>query len=710
MQTINSRRNYFISTILIISVVLAVIVFGVKKLHKCEKHYELSSTKAATCTEEGLEIYKCKKCDETKEVTIPKIDHNYLVTSTSTASCTADGIEVLTCSMCSDTKENIIATALGHDIVVVSETPATCTTDGLVVKECTRCDEHIEETITKSDHTRIVIYETPATCTTDGLTEYYCPKCEELIEVVQKATGHNYTAVLDSPATCEDRGMKTFICSTCYDRYAEYYDALGHDYKKTSDSIAATCTTEGENRYKCSRCSMVKKEYIDALGHKYDKVEIVTPASCLAYGIEKHSCSREGCTSSFSENIPKLSHNPSGEATIFEACVCTRCNTVLHPKLAYDLSINYYYGFATDYKSTFAVTQDRTMHELGKFVFYQKNNYNPLTFEESMSLHEFYTHSLLTTKEATTSDGKHYYVDGGFKVSFDFGLLEKQLYDNDGMDIVKSSDFTKQFDSDAILKIVKQVNDRNRMYNMYQVVDFSDSVIEIARLIGGEYVTVGTINTVEGWNVILNSNGVVLSDKNSKLFSEAGTYRIMFKFSTAWFIENPREGIFDENGEQIYPYGFFNDQYDYFYVTVKGDTNNTLLPDELDETKDMFYQISMDDVKDGHAFIKSGEAVEILDDIDLLLDYKIAYWDNEYHYNNKILQQWSLELHLYEKSKGEYVLNSTHDLIALLESGSNKVRTSKKVGDYMIKVSYTFKDATTGEETSYSDVYYLTIS
>ena len=712
----SSKKHIIIPLIIGVVIVAMTFILTNVKLHNCEKYYELISTEDATCVQDGEEIYQCRKCDETKEVVIPKIEHAYALTSSSKPTCTSDGIDIFTCSMCLSSYQNTTAAKLGHDIIIYAAVAPDCLNTGLTEgSSCTRCEfEILQEVVDALGHNMVTDEAVAPDCLNTGLTEgSHCTRCEyKISQEVVDALGHNMVTDAAVAPDCLNTGLtEGSHCTRCEHKIVQkVVDALGHNMVIVGGTPAG-CLTDGLAIKECTRCDEHIEEILVKLGHNIVIDEAVT-ATCLSSGLTEGShCTR--CELKVpQEEIPKKPHTPSGVATLFEACVCTVCNTVLQDKLNHELGINYNYGFAADYKSTAVNTQDRSMHYLGKYYFYQENNtFDKKEFEESISLHEFYTHNLLSTADVTTSDGKHFYTDGGFKVSFEFQMLDKQLYDNGGMDIINKSDFADQFDSDAILKIVKSGKSKDGFYQIYQVVDFANSSIEISRLVDGAYITVTTISSHSEWEAIWGLKEIVFSAKDGKLFSESGTYRIMFKFNVAWFIAQSSNGkICNENGKEFYPYGFLNDQYDYFYVTVNDSVNNTLLPEDIDESKDMFYQINMDDITDGRSYIKSGESITVTDDLDFIFDHKIAHWDEEFHYQEDVLTQWSMYFFTYDKNNDEYVKKSNHDLLECLKLNTNKVRIPKQTGYCKIEVHYTLKNSTTGEELSYTDVYYLTIS
>ena len=716
MKIFSTKKNIIIVSVIASVILAASVTLIAVQSHDCDQHYKLISTRDATCIQEGVEVYQCEKCERTKEVVLSKAAHSYVLISSSKASCIENGMDIFSCSVCSDTYKKITETALGHDHIVVSETEASCMVKGFKIYSCSRCeDSYTEETGGATGHNYNKIVDDPATCTDRGIRVFVCSNCQDSYTEHDNALQHDYQLTETVSATCTTEGSDKYICSRCNDESINTVSKLPHDYVEVS-KIAPTCTASGTVYYKCSQCPDGKTDTIAPLNHNYSDLEVIASATCTQTGLNMYHCTRDGCSESYTEITPKISHIPSGNATIYDACVCTMCKTTLQPKLDHELGINYNYGYASDYHTTAVNTQDRTGYDLGYYDYYSTAVPLPgsaITFNESMSLQDFYTHNLLTAKTATTNNGKHFYVDGGFKVSFAFQTLADQLYDDGGMNIIKFSDFTDQFENDSILKLVKEGKSSDKFYTIYQVVDFAYSSIEISRLIDGEYVTVATVSTVDDWNSILNIDDIILSDKDGKMFSDAGTYRVMFKFSIAWFIESSNGKIYNVSGEECYPYGIVNDQYDYFYVTVTDETYNTLLPDDLDETKDMFYQISMDDIQNGLPYIKSGEAVDVADDIDLIFDSKIGYWEDKAHYQGKILTEWSMDFCLYDAVTDTYVKNSSYNLLDCLTTlGTGKVKISKsfQTGYCKIEIHYTFKDTVTAEETSYTDVYYLYIS
>lgn len=86
---------------------------------KIKHDYEEVAEKAvaATCSEKGKKVEKCKVCGYEKESDVPKANHTYVEDTTKAvaATCATDGKKVEVCSVCSDKKETPIA-ATGHTL------------------------------------------------------------------------------------------------------------------------------------------------------------------------------------------------------------------------------------------------------------------------------------------------------------------------------------------------------------------------------------------------------------------------------------------------------------------------------------------------------------------------------------------------------------------------------------------------------------------
>ena len=114
-------------------VCLAAIILSCCSCGKCkdgEHKFKATTIKDATCTDEGIVIYKCEKCGYEEEDTTSAKGHNYVQQST-TVTCTKDGKNTYKCSRCGDIKEEDVK-ATGHNwIEATCQEPKHCSVCGV---------------------------------------------------------------------------------------------------------------------------------------------------------------------------------------------------------------------------------------------------------------------------------------------------------------------------------------------------------------------------------------------------------------------------------------------------------------------------------------------------------------------------------------------------------------------------------------------------
>lgn len=313
------------------------------------------TTKAASCSEEGIRRYVCAVCYAIKEEALPLVEHTYEKAWTSdedrhwhaaTCSCrgTADeaehewdeevetkpstclerGKKTYTCSVCSYKKvewlpllphtysDEWTAGSSSHwheaicgcpfvDRADITEhtwdegrvtTPATCGDYGVMTYTCTVCSFPRTELIRPTEEHTYIGTVTGPTCTAGGYTTYTCSVCEKTYkDNYTYKTAHPYEAVVTDP-TCVAKGYTTHTCTVCGDSYKDTYtDTVDHDYKATV--TAPTCTTYGYTLHRCTMCfDSYKNTYVDMLPHTY--VSTVKAPTCTAKGYTFHECSECG--------------------------------------------------------------------------------------------------------------------------------------------------------------------------------------------------------------------------------------------------------------------------------------------------------------------------------------------------------------------------------------------------------------------------------
>jgi len=247
-------------------------------------------TKAATYTETGIKIFKCKECDETRTEEVPSLNKTYHIKSVVAPTCTAEGYTIYECNEVPGlTYKGDYKAKLPHayDAGKVTK-PATIYEKGVKTFTCTSCG---------------------ATYTED-------------IPVVEK-TWHKGNTVAP---TCTEKGYTIYICDqdSALTEKRDYTNALGHAWDTGTVTTAATCTTAGVKTYTCTRngCTETKTEKIAALGHKWDEGTVTTPATCEAVGVKTFKCQNTGCAETKTEEIAVLGHKWD-DGVVTKAPTCT---------------------------------------------------------------------------------------------------------------------------------------------------------------------------------------------------------------------------------------------------------------------------------------------------------------------------------------------------------------------------------------------------
>ena len=162
---------------------------------------EWTTTKEATCTEEGSKERVCE-CGEKETEVIAALGHTEAEAvreNEKPATCTEAGSyeSVVYCSVCDAelSRETVAVDALGHDFEVHEIVPPTCTKSGYTVYKCTRCDKTYKDDPVEPEHQFDEGTVTAPTCTELGYTTYTCLVCgEKYVDEASwvEALGHDY--------------------------------------------------------------------------------------------------------------------------------------------------------------------------------------------------------------------------------------------------------------------------------------------------------------------------------------------------------------------------------------------------------------------------------------------------------------------------------------------------------------------------------------
>ncbi len=296
-------------------------------------NYVTVPAKNATCTEDGNTSGEvCSVCGYVPEgstygiVTKQGHIYNTVPEITKAATCSETGLQIISCERCGggEIKEEVIP-KLPHTEKTIPAVEATCSAYGYTEgKKCSVCGEIIvaPEKIEKLEHTWEVVEEGyPATCTTDGkTTSFKCTICGATKggNVLNKS-GHSYGTVTEIAATCEGPGKQFKRCGNCGATTVVETNPLGHDYKETAE-VEATCTTDGKKAgVVCIRCEDILSgcEIIEATGHKWEEKTI--KATCTTDGKVYEVCSVCGAEGE------TISTTPAHHTAVYVAEVKATC-------------------------------------------------------------------------------------------------------------------------------------------------------------------------------------------------------------------------------------------------------------------------------------------------------------------------------------------------------------------------------------------------
>ena len=317
-----------------------------------EHDYQLVVDKAPTCTEGGIKVYKCSRCDDSYTDTSEALTHNFSTSEITTKpTCTEDGVKTYYCSRCDEKKTEVIE-SLGHNYQRTTVSP-NCTQQGYNVYHCSRCGDEYADDFTDALGHRWNKGEDfiPAKCGRDGVKTVTCERCNLVKLEKVEAIGHNYQPTQVVEPTCTEQGYTVFTCENCGDTYNDNFtDALTHNFSTSEITKQPTCTEKGVRTYFCSRCEATYEEPVDELGH--DHIPNVVAPTCTEQGYTEYKCSR--CEDSYRENyIDSLGHlftahfyNEDATCTAngTETATCDRCGVATETREVADTALGHDFG------------------------------------------------------------------------------------------------------------------------------------------------------------------------------------------------------------------------------------------------------------------------------------------------------------------------------------------------------------------------------
>ena len=237
--------------------------------------------------------------------------HDYQWITKTAATCTEDGEEIYICQReaCGDVNDSRVISALGHDPFEYG-VPATCTVNGYKFITCARCYAELDYiTLEKTGHISgtYIKDKKEATCTEDGYTgDVCCVSCNMKLEsgtIIEKL-GHD-AVVHTQNALCTTNGFTITVCARCYD-LLDYIiiNRLGHDMGTPISNDDGTHT---------SKCQRSGCEYSETDDCTYEEWEIITESTCVVAGEKSRACTE--CGYAETEELPLADHIP-GEVVV----------------------------------------------------------------------------------------------------------------------------------------------------------------------------------------------------------------------------------------------------------------------------------------------------------------------------------------------------------------------------------------------------------
>lgn len=297
----------------------------------------------SNCTLTGTQSWRCTICGmktATSPIEAAPDAHYWRQTSSKAATCTEDGFIEYICQISENLNSKGYACevhtytetlpATGHNYQTMEDTPAAHGRDGRLVQKCANCGDVTEEIRPGDPHRYEVTSDTEPTCTEDGGTTYTCSVCNDSYTEVKPATGHDYVETERKDISGNENGYIKYVCTRCGEEKEEILHACEHQYENRTE-IPATCTEDGKITETCVLCGYVREETIPSPGHDL-VVSMDVPATCTSEGYYRAEC--RVCGHKIMETRTALGHayhitddaryNKEENATYVRK-ICSRC-------------------------------------------------------------------------------------------------------------------------------------------------------------------------------------------------------------------------------------------------------------------------------------------------------------------------------------------------------------------------------------------------
>lgn len=197
--------------------------------------------------------------------------HAYTDQITVQATCTEEGVRMHTCSKCNDRYTEPVAMLAHNDDAGQITAEPTCTREGQCLYTCSDCGYQHTETVAMLAHTygagEVI---TPADCVQPGLQKAACTVCGGVAEVpIGLNDAHRFTNTVIRKATCVDPGEGINTCTLCGIEESCTYELTEHNYVDGT-YIAPDCLNAGKQQKKCTVCDATYWiELLPTLRHKF---------------------------------------------------------------------------------------------------------------------------------------------------------------------------------------------------------------------------------------------------------------------------------------------------------------------------------------------------------------------------------------------------------------------------------------------------------
>lgn len=193
--------------------------------------------------------------------------HTYVDQITTEPSCTEKGLCMHSCSRCNDRyTEPVAMLAHSYDAGQITTEP-TCTSEGLCLYTCTGCGYQHTEPVAMLAHTygtgEVI---TPADCVQPGLQKAACTVCGGVAEVpIGLSDAHRFVSEQTKVSTCVEAGEITETCSLCSLVRVTPAPLAEHDYRVLIE-VAGNCTSNGVKELICEVCEYQTREFTPKTG------------------------------------------------------------------------------------------------------------------------------------------------------------------------------------------------------------------------------------------------------------------------------------------------------------------------------------------------------------------------------------------------------------------------------------------------------------